>query len=158
MHMNTNYQLSKIAKSLKTVKDPIIRERLLMVKHAYESDSLRTAAEHVGKSHVTVKYWKDRYEQHGLKGLKPIPKSGRPRKLDPEQEIRLKRVVTRKGNKNGWQVKELREYIKEQADVTYTLRHTTRIMQQWGLSHITPRAQYAHTDIAANQAFLKGKH
>lgn len=89
--MNTIYQLSKVNKSLKTVKDPKIQERLLIVKSYYQQGNFRDAGKYHGCSYVKVKFWKDRYEQTGLKGLKAIKQTGRPPKLDKGQAKIIKK-------------------------------------------------------------------
>jgi len=155
---NKTYQLSKINKSLKKVKDSEIKERLLMIKAYYQQNSFRQAAKQHRCSHMKIKYWKDRYQDKGLRGLYTQPKPGAPRKLKPEQVVEIKREVVKKSTQEGgWQTKQIREYIQQRADVTYSIRHTIRIAQEWGLSKITPRPQYAYAKDQDKQAFLKAK-
>lgn len=156
--MNARYQLAKIKHSLKTVPDPLIRERLLIVQAAYEYPTLRESAQHCGTSHVSVKHWLDRYEEQGIKGLAPTPITGRPAKLNPMKALVIKRTVMRASTTRNWQVKQVREYIHRSASVTYSLRQTTRIMQSWGLVPLVPRPRYAHSKEADRTAFLKEKY
>lgn len=156
--MNARHQRSKVKRSLKKVADPVMRERLLMVLAAYEHPSLREASQHCGKSHVTVKHWKDQYEQSGLKGLHPTPKTGRPKKLTPSKEIAIKQEVLAQSASQSWQVKQVKEYIRKESGISYSIRHTTRIMQSWGLVQLVPRPRYAHAQESERIAFLKGKH
>jgi len=44
-------------------------------------------AERVGVSRPTVTAWRRRYEQRGLGGLADLPRSGRPRTIDPDRII-----------------------------------------------------------------------
>lgn len=155
--MNARYQLAKIKQSLRTARDPLIRERLLVVRSAYEYPTLRSAAKHCGKSYVSVKHWQDRYEAEGLAGLAPTPITGRPAKLSVLKALTIKQVVVRKSATQSWQVAQVREYIKRSGQVTYSLRHTTRIMQSWGLVPLVPRPRYAHSREADRIAFLKEK-
>ena len=37
----------------------------------------------------TIRMWFDRWESEGLSGLADLPKSGRPRSLEPEEEKKL---------------------------------------------------------------------
>ena len=155
MLVNNTYQLSKIKKSLKTIRNAVIRERLIIIKRYYENQSYRKAAKQCGCSHMKVKNWKEIYESEGLPGLNPKPKSGRPPKLGKEQQAKIKRVIIRKANKQGWQTKQIRQYIKEQSGIKYSMRHTIRIAQHWGLSQIKPGPKYAYTNDRENQCFLK---
>ena len=156
--MKNSYQLYKINKSLKRIKDSKIRERLLMLKTYYGGASLRVAGDHYVCSYGTIKHWKDRYEAHGLRGVRPRQRSGAPRKLNQEKALEIKREIVQKtAREGGWQAKQIREYIQEKAGVTYSIRHTVRIAQEWGLSHITPRPQYVYAKEADKKAFLKEK-
>lgn len=155
--MNARYQLAKIKHSLRTVSNPLIRERLLIVQSAYEYPTLRESAKHCGTSYVSVKHWRDRYQKCGLKGLAPTPITGRPPKLDPTEAKIIKRAVVRQNGKQSWQVRHVQEYIRRSASVTYSLRQTTRIMQSWGLVPLVPRPRYVHSKEADRTAFLKEK-
>lgn len=155
--MNARYQLAKIKRSLKTTPDPLIRERLLIVQASYEYPTLRESAKHCGTSYVSVKHWRDRYEGQGIKGLAPTPITGRPAKLNPLKALAIKRAVVRESTTRSWQVKQVREYIRRSASVTYSLRQTIRIMQSWGLVPLVPRPRYAHSKEADRTAFLKEK-
>jgi len=129
----------------------------LLVKSCYETQSLREAGERCETSYIRVKRWTDRYEAEGLKGLETKVKSGRPPLLNPVKAKRIRRAVLAQGSKEGWQTMQLREYIKEQGGVTYTERHVLRLAASWGLSRITPRPRYAHSDEAERNAFLKSE-
>lgn len=147
-------QVSKIQNSLMTTKDPVVRERLLMVQTAYK-EPLRTAAKKFGCVHTKVNFWKKRYEQQGVKGLRTKAKIGRPSKISEEQTIRLRRIVRKHNMKHGWRTQNVRELIAKEADVNYSFRHTIRIIQSWGMSKIQPRPRYAFSKQEDRQAFLK---
>lgn len=155
--MNAKYQLVKIKRSLKTMLDPLIRERLLIVQAAYEYPTLRESAKHCGVSYVSVKHWRDRYAEQGIRGLVPTPITGRPTKLNPTKALAIKQTVMRQSTTRSWQVKQVQEYIRHSGGITYSLRHTTRIMQSWGLVPLVPRPRYAHSKAADRTAFLKEK-
>lgn len=156
---NSSYQLTKINISLKKVKEPEIRERLLLLKDYYQLGSTRKAAKRHQCSHGKVQYWKDRYEEKGQRGLKTRPMSGRPPKLDKKQAVSIKKEVLQKTEQEGgWQTKQIRDFIKEKAGVTYSERHTIRIAQKWGLSQKKPRPQYGYAKNKEKEDFLKEKH
>lgn len=152
------YQLAKVNRSLATAKDPAVRERLLLLKMYYQGSSLRATADHHRCSHRKVRYWKVRYETAGVLGLATRPKSGAPPKLDPDAATVIQReVVAKSTREGGWAVKRIRAYIRERSGVTYSVRHTTRIAQDWGLALITPRPQYRYAQESDRAAFLKEK-
>lgn len=147
-------QLYKVKNSLKKVKDPEIRERLLMIQAAHQ-EPLRDAAEKFGCAHGKIDYWKKRYELHGIRGLYTKPRSGRPPLITEEQNIRLRRVVRKHNIKHGWRTKSVRELVAKDTGVTYSFRHTIRIIQSWGMTKVKPRPRYAFSKEEDRQAFLK---
>lgn len=157
--MKNSEKLSKINLSLKRIKDSVIRERLLIVKGYYQGQTCKIVANHHKCSPAKVIYWKKRYDEQGLKGLQTKPKVGRPPKLDINQakEIR-KEIIKLTSRQGGWQTEQIRECIREKAGVSYSLRHIVRIAQNWGLSKITPRPQYAYAKKKDKEIFLKGKY
>lgn len=157
--MNAIYQLSNLNRALGKTKDSDIRERLMLLKQYYQAGSLRDTAQENQCSHGKIKYWKDRYETKGWRGLATQQKSGRPSDVGRQKLETIRQAVEQKCKKEQWAVEQVREFIKKKSGKQYTIRHTTRIIQSWGLSMITPRPQYAHAAPKAKQrAFLKGEH
>lgn len=147
-------EISRLKSSLKRVKDPVLRERLLMVQSAYELP-LRDAAEKFGCTHGKIDFWKKRYEAMGVRGLNTKSRGGRPSKMTKEQTSKIRRIVRKHDSMKGWQTKGIRELIRQEAGVTYSVRQTIRISQSWGLSKIRPRRRYAFSKEEDRQAFLK---
>lgn len=139
---------------MKTVDNPVVRERLLMVQAALEKP-LRQAAEEFGCTHGKVDFWKKRFEEFGVRGLYTKARPGRPRKISEEEERVIKKTVSKKNLTNGWRTVHVRELIIKKTDVEYSTRHTIRILQRWGLARITPRMRYAHSEEKERAAFLK---
>lgn len=161
--MNTTRLLSKkvaaINRALQHATDPAVRERLLMLKTYYRIGNLRDAARECRCSHGKVKYWKDRFESDGVRSLLTRIRPGRPTDVPKEKLTEIKRAVVRKSRKEGWSVKQLRAYVREESGRLYSLTHTVRIAASWGLAMITPRPRYVRQAPAAEQnAFFKGEH
>ena len=146
--------MSKINASLKKIKDPVIRERLLMVR-ASQKEPLRKVADTFGYVHGKVAYWKNRYKQKGLRGLQTKPRSGCPKKMTLEQEKKLRRKIRRHNPKSGWRTTHVRSIIKEQTGITYSSRHTLRIAQSWGLAQLKPRPRYGYSKKDDRVEFIK---
>ncbi len=145
---------TEINTTIRRVKDPVLRERLLMVQASYK-EPLRDVAKEFGCTHGKVDFWKKRYEKHGLKGLYTKPKNGRPPKVSNEQIISIRRAVRKHNIKQGWRTQQVRALIAEEANVKYSFRHTIRIIQSWGLSKIKPRPRYAFSKQEDRDAFIK---
>jgi transposase len=146
--------VAKVKRNLKNTRDPIIRERLLMVKAACEKP-LREAAEDFGCTHGKIDFWKKRFEQYGILGLKTRRRQGRPPKITEEQSTSLKHTVSKKNMRQGWRTTRVRELIHKETGVKYTKRHTIRILQKWGMARVTPRQRYAHSKENERKNFLK---
>ena len=145
---------SNINASLKTIKDPVIQNRLMMVRDSYHKP-LRDVAASYGCTHGKVDYWKKRYEQAGVRGLYTMKQPGRPKKITPEQEKRVRRIVRKHNIKRGWRTTHNRSTIKEETGVKYSKRQVIRISQSWGLSKIKPRPRYAFSKQEDRDEFLK---
>ncbi|MBU0976586.1 helix-turn-helix domain-containing protein [Patescibacteria group bacterium] len=145
---------SAINATLQRIKDPIIQNRLMMVRDAFHQP-LRDVAASYGCAHGKVDYWKKRYEQLGVRGLYTKKQQGRPKKITLEQEKKLRRVVRRHNIKQGWQTKQVRQLIHDEAGVKYSFRHTIRITQSWGLGKIKPRPRYAFSKQEDRADFIK---
>lgn len=146
--------IQKINATLKRITDPVIRERLMMVKASHRMP-LRDVANEFGCVHGKVAYWKNRYKKQGLKGLCTKERSGRPSKMKPEQASVIRRSVRKHNIKRGWTTKHVKAYIKKETGVTYTERHVLRIAQSWGLAQIKPRKRSAYSKKENREAFLK---
>lgn len=146
--------IQRINATLQRINEPIIRERLLIVKASFKK-SLRDVAYEFGYTHGKVAYWKNRYKQYGLKGLYTKEKSGRPSKLNFIQIAKIRKKVRRHNIKHGWTTKNVKEYIKKEGGVTYTERHIQRLSHKWGLAQIKPRKQSAYSKKEDRKAFLK---
>ena len=146
--------MGQISRTLKRIKDPELRERLLMVQAAQEMP-LREAAKKFGCTHGKIDFWKKRYELHGMKALYTKQRSGRPPKIGEEEAAKLRRIVRKHNPMKGWRTQGIRELIAHEAGVTYSFRHTIRIAQSWGMSKVKPRPRYAFSKEEDRQVFLK---
>lgn len=147
-------KISRIKSSLKRVKDPVLRERLLMVQATCELP-LRDAAAKFGCTHGKIDFWKHRYEEKGIRGLYTKKRSGRPPKINREQSMHLHRMVRKHNVKSGWRTQGVRELIVKETGVKYSFRHTIRIVQSWGMAKVKPRPRYAFSKQEDREAFLK---
>ncbi len=146
--------LSKARADLKRIKDPVIRERLLVVQAACRAN-LREVAHTFNCTHGKVAYWKNRYVKEGIRGLSTRERSGKPPKLSSELAAKIKRKVRRHNIKQGWTTKQIRETIRKDAGVVYSTRQIIRIAQSWGVSQIKPRPRYAYSKKEDRKVFLK---
>jgi len=137
-------------------EDGDVKERLLLVMRV-RSDGI-IASEACRELHRTKGWaskWLDRFDEEGIDGLKTKDRSGRPMKLDHREFVSMKRKVVK--NECGWTVKEVREMIHNETDVTYSERHTYRLMAKWGVRAIVPDKRLMHkASLEERLAFKKG--
>lgn len=120
-------------------KDGDVKERLLMIlwlksgKSSYEVGGLLFCP------HSKVMYWKKRYDEEGVEGLRTIKRPGRPREIDAIREEEIKAGLS---GRDYWKSSQISSIVKEKSGVTYTKRHVRRLMQKWGYSLITPRKKH----------------
>src|SRR3989344_8486553 len=119
-------EVELLKKSYKKEKDAKVRERMLMMIHISQKDTLRSVAEKLHCDHKLVLYWKRRYEKEGLEGLKTKPKSGKPRIISRRQEANLKRIFSKENPDKPWITKRALVLIAEKTGVDYSQRQTTR--------------------------------
>jgi transposase len=136
-------------------KDLEVRERILMVLKLLDGLSSYDVGEQHSCPHSKVLYWKYRFQEEGLAGLRDKPKSGRPPKVSRRKMERIKRIVEGKEYTTATEVLKL---IHAQAGVQYSLMHITRLLHSWGLSRKRPGKR--HINAASDdevERFKKGR-
>jgi transposase len=138
--------------TLRTEKDPDVRERIRMIRILKKGSSSYKVAEQFGCDHKTPLNWLYRYETDGLDGLRTRLKSGRPKAISKATERRIRKRI---GDGVGWRTIAVRELIKKETGVSYTERHIIRLMHVWGFEKIKPRPKHILADEKEREAFLK---
>ena len=131
-----------LKKSYKKEKDAKVKERMLMIVYVSQKDTLRDVAEKLHCDHKLVLYWKRRYENEGLEGLKTRPKSGKPRKISRRQESNLKKIFSNENQNKHWTTKRASNLIAEKTGVNYSQRQVTRILKRWNFGLTSGRPIY----------------
>lgn len=133
-----------LKKSYKKEKDAKVKERMLMIVYVSQKDTLRDVAEKLHCDHKLVLYWKRRYENEGLEGLKTRPKSGKPRKISRRQESNLKKIFSNENSNKPWTTKRALNLISEKTEINYSQRQVTRILNRWNFGLTSGRPIYWH--------------
>ncbi len=132
-----------------------VKERIRMVMGVLNDKSTRQVAADLHCPQPNIVYWKRRFEEEGLDGLKDRPRSGRPPKVS---SWKLERVKTLIEKKQCWTTTEVMKLIYEKTGVQYSLMHVTRLLHSWGLSKQRPRKK--HINAASDEdvkRFKKGR-
>ena len=112
--------------------------RLNCIKNLYAGDTLKEAAWRVGVDESTVSEWSDDWNDHGLDGLRPSFGGGRPPKLSEQQREKLKRVLE---EYQPWTTTEIKILIEDAFDVSYSQRHISRLLRNFGMNYAIPRPE-----------------
>lgn len=135
--------------------------RLLAIAAVYEGMSRADAARLAGMDRQTLRDWVHRFNDEGAAGLVNRLPPGNPRRLTPEQEGELDRIVEAGpagaglGHLARWRCADLKALIQERWGVSYHERTIGKLLDRLDFSHITTRPQHYRQDEAAMEAFKK---
>ncbi|PEK74974.1 IS630 family transposase, partial [Bacillus toyonensis] len=117
-------------------------------------------AEIIGRSNLTIGTYIKRYQAAGIAGLEISYSPGAPRRLTPEQEERIYKVVVRHtpaelGLKSemNWTAPLLREWIYREWNIVYKDRAVLNILHRLGFSHTRPTYTLEQADEQKQQVF-----
>lgn len=133
------YQLRKIYNAEHNAKAKV---RLLCAIHRKQGESTDSIMRITSLSKSTVHDVLHRFVERGLSGKDSIKQEGRPPKLSIKQRQKLIEILEHGPayNKTGlWTTKEVRELIRKEFGVGYTLVHVWELLQAAGFSIQKPR-------------------
>ena len=116
-------------------KNPKLRDRfraILLLKKKYKHHEI---AEILGVTERTICNWKKRHNQGGYERLKTKSIPGRNTTLSKKDMKKLKALLK---ERDYWATKEVRELIKKEFDVEFTLRHIPRLLRKLGMMYQKP--------------------
>lgn len=120
---------------LRKEKDPKVRDRLRMIILLKEGYKQKEVSKIMRVTERTVYTWKKRYEKEGIEGLNTREKPGRKRRLSDEDIEGLKGMLEQK---EYWTTRDVRNLIKIEFNIEYTLRHVARILRKLGMKYQKP--------------------
>jgi transposase len=135
--------------------------RLLAIAAVYEGMSREAAARVAGMDRQTLRDWVHRFNDEGAAGLVSRAAPGNPRRLTPDQEAELVRLVEAGpasaglGHLARWRCADLGALIQERWGVRYHERTIGKLLHRLDFSHITTRPRHYRQDAAAMEAFKK---
>ena len=148
----TNEELDARIKKLE--KDTKVLQRLYFVKHRYAGKSVEAASELVGITKNNGYIWQRRWNKKGYKGLIPRYAGGKPSKLDESQKTRLRELIAKR---DDWTTKEVRDLIRDEFGVEYSLKQVRVILRKMGARYGKP-FQRDHRRPDDAEEILKKNH
>ena len=131
--------IGELKKRYRAEKDADVKERILMIMWLESGISSYEVGERLFCPQSKVMYWKRRYKEYGMDGLRTIEKPGRPKSIDSRTEEEIRSELS---GKDYWKSSQIAILVKNKSGVTYTQRHIRRLMQKWGYALITPRKKH----------------
>ena len=136
--------------------------RMLAIANDLDGYERDEAARLAGMSDQALRDAIKRFNAEGLDGLYDRPRSGRPRRLNAEQEAEVKAAVLagpdiEKDGVSAFTLEDIRRIIEEQHGVRYHINHVGELMRRMGLSRQKARPNHPKKDEAAAAAFKKGR-
>jgi transposase len=139
-----------------------LEERRLAAAHLLRAGKLSQAeiARHIGVSRAAVTHWKQRLEQHGRRGLRRHPSSGRPSHLTAAQWRQLLRLLARGAVAAGfdterWTLRRIAAVIQRRFGVRYHFRWLGAALRARGWSPQQPLPRARARDEALVAAWLR---
>ena len=114
--------------------DPRVRLRMIMVAHALDGESCETSGRAVGMRRQTARLWIRRFRERGVDGLRDLPRSGRPPKVDPATAKALEARVQELGDSAEiHSASGIRRMLKNEFGIECSLAATYKLMRQLSL-------------------------
>ena len=117
-------------------------------------------ARQLGVSRRAVENWAEALKAGGLRRLRRRRATGRPSKLDREQQRQLKRLVKRGALAAGfesdrWTLARVRQLIKQEFDVVYHRNYLNRLLRKLELSPQVPLPRAVERDEELIRAWIE---
>ena len=159
--LRDDFDAAAVRRLARDADDADQARRLLAIAAVYEGMSRADAARMGGMDRQTLRDWAHRFNDEGAAGLINRPAPGNPRRLTPEQEAELERLVEAGPAAAGlshlarWRCADLKALIAERWGVAYHERTIGKLLDRLDFSHITTRPQHYRQDENALEAFKK---
>ena len=130
------------------------KRRLLSIRLLQAGHSYRAVAMQTGASLSSVVRWHQTFRKLGKRGLRPRASPGRPSLLRLRQKERLLRILSEGPMEAGfmtdlWTLKRIRQVIRREFGVRYTISNVWKLMQGLGWSCQKPDKRARERNEAA---------
>ena len=128
----------ELKRRVRKEKDKYVHERLLFIRQLYLGDSVAQACERLCIAEQTGYNWLRLWNEKGYEGLKPEFGGGAPPKLTDEDKDQVREKLK---TKDTWMTSEVKALIRRELGVTYSLRHLSRMLREFGMHYAKPCPQ-----------------
>lgn len=157
LEVRTDLSSEELRSKARGEKDARVVRRALAIALVLDGYSRTNAALAVGMERQAVRDAVRRYNAEGWSGLYDRPRSGRPRKLTIEEEMRLKEIIEEgpppESNQSEYRIRHLMEIVFMDFDVIFSHSGLRTVLDRLNLSWMTGRPIHPKTDIDAQEKF-----
>lgn len=151
---------AEVKKLAAKTKRASVRTRFLVALHRKQNKSIDEIAEAVQLHRRAVHDILHRFMERGLSAAEPLPKSGRPRRLNARQlrdlQVRLLRSPQASGfNESFWTTRSVLALVKREYGASYTPQWMWTLLCQLGFSVKKPRQTHYKSSPRVCEAFKK---
>lgn len=134
------------------------KSRLLVALKRKEGQSMDAIAEQLEMQRITVNKMLHRFQSRGIEARYDEKGRGRRKELTVPQLKNLRKQLLRgprKGQNPLWTTKMVMDYVENEYDKKYTVRHMRRLLHQLGFSVQKPRPRHYMADVKQQAHFKK---
>lgn len=147
----------QLNKAYRKETDADVKERILLVRRVRIDglEASKVAERELDKSRWWAYKWLNRFDKHGLDGLKDQPRSGRPPLISEKEVLKIRQEIIE--NPSGWEARQVMDLIHKKTGVRYHEVHIYRLLHKWGFSPKVPQKRFVN--IASEEekkGFKKG--
>jgi transposase len=149
-------ELLRLAKSQTNAR---FARRIQAVALAKQGYTCAAITQITANSRRAIQSWVEKYNAHGLDGLKEQHRSGRQPKLSTTRCQRFcSRIDAGPADKEAVATlygKDIQKILNNEFGIVYSLNGVYQLLHRLGYSYLTPRPQHQKADIKAQQDFKK---
>ena len=161
LKLRTDFGAAGLRQLALRVDDPDQVRRLLAIAAIYDGLSRADAGRLAGMDRQILRDWVERFNAGGPEALVNRAAPGNARRLTPEQEGDLAKIVEAGPAAEGlehlarWRCADLKVLIQKRWGIDYHQRTIGKLLHRLGFSHITTRPKHYRQDELAMEVFKK---
>lgn len=152
--------IEEIKTALKNTKDIRLYKRYSVLLKHFEGFTNRKIAEMESIDEHTVGIYIKNYKANKLEGLNLKHSSGKKRKINPEQEELLVKIITTKTpdevgfeSRKNWTIELIRQWVIKEFNITMCHRGMAEVLYRLNLSYTRPTYVLAKADEEKQEQF-----
>jgi transposase len=159
MHVEPHHSQDQLRSLAKKQKQAKLRIRWQAIVLAREGKTAPQIARSLGIARRTVQQCVQNYNRRGADGLSDLPRSGRPSRLTPDQQQRLRERLDAgpqpEDHVCSLRAADVKRILEREFGVLYALKGVYKLLHRLGYSYLCPRPRHQLADASAQEAFKK---